>query len=122
MGQFVEVDDMLFKPKDTRRRCKSLEGLKACPNDSKCSSLIHLSCCYMYFMFLDVERKQNLCKWKLWKKICHLSFACTYIFEFSIVDIVDGLSISCIRFLVPIGNWQKHGMLRGLLSISIDKI
>jgi hypothetical protein len=90
MGQLVEVDNMLFKLKDTRRWWKSLEGLKACPNDSKCSSLIHLSYCYMYFMFLDVERKWNPCEWKLWKKICHLSSTCAYIFEFFVVDIVDG--------------------------------
>jgi hypothetical protein len=94
MGQFVEVDDMLFKPKDTRRWWKSIEGLKACPNDSKCSTLMQLNCCYMYFMFLDVERKWNMCEGKLWKKICLLSSACAYIFEFLIVDIVDGLSIS----------------------------
>ncbi len=52
--------------------------------------------------------------------ICHLH---VHTFSsFFIVDIVDGLSISYISFLVTIGNWQKHGMLRGLLSISIDKI
>jgi hypothetical protein len=45
--QLVEVDDRTFKSEDTRRWWKSLGGLKAYPNDSKCSSLIHLNCCYV---------------------------------------------------------------------------
>jgi hypothetical protein len=57
------------------------------------------------------------------EKRCHLSSTCAYVFEFSIVDIVDG----AIYFLYKlIGNhWELakgYGMLRGLLSISIDKI
>jgi len=120
--QLVEADDRIFKFEDTGRWWKSLGGLKAYPNDPN-AQVWYTWIVVMFFMFLDVERKRNLRAGMQTsgEDMSNVICMCMHFRVFYCRHSWWGY-LSCISFLVLVGNWQKHGVLRGLLSISIDKI